>query len=294
MDTTTTNNDTEDGREAPFEGPVPDDRTSEWGPVVDLGRQAVRLFPLQLSDFARRGFLVVRNAMSLDDLRPMLDEAKRTETFDAGRPPTGRMWTTKDVDSKEGRHHFLKGGLLHGIIMQILQNPPAGNFATQYAFQWQSEPNEPDYRHIDGGYPAGLPGMTSYKLMVGVLLTEVKGHEDGALRVWPGSHLDALYRYRQLTSPTVDAVVKGDLEVYGQGCLITGAIGTVVICHPLLLHGISPRTKEGCRIVAYTRLHYQPERAGSPAERFPSFETPWAGLTVEVENAGRGAERQRQ
>lgn len=155
---------------------------------------------------------------------------------------------------------LLYGGTAWDVAQSLIgpgrvKRPATGQIALSFP---EPSPKADIHPHLDGMYTPsnGLPRgeILSFTLLVGVMLSDVKGPGSGNLMVWPGTH--RLYEeYFRRHGP--QSLLGGMPDVpLPEPVSVTGRTGDVVLCHYQLAHATGPNASPHIRYAVYFRLEH--------------------------------------
>jgi len=139
------------------------------------------------------------------------------------------------LDLSDGATSFLQR------ILDVPLLPMTGQIALR--FPSGDKPFQP---HIDGSY--GRTWAPHFSALVAVFLSNV-GPNDGAMQVWPGSHL----RVQNHVADVMEGRFPPGL-LQGDPTPVVGQAGDVMIAHPLLVHSTSAVKSEHIRYTVFFRV----------------------------------------
>jgi len=155
---------------------------------------------------------------------------------------------------------LLYGGAAWDVAQSLLgpgrvKRPATGQIALSFP---ETSPAARIQPHLDGMYTPsnGVPRgeISSFTLLVGVLLSDVEGPGSGNLVVWPGTHrLYEEYFRRQGPRSLLGGMPDVPLP---EPVSVTGRTGDVVLCHYQLAHATGPNASPHIRYAVYFRLEH--------------------------------------
>ncbi|MBV1852026.1 hypothetical protein [Catellatospora tritici] len=178
-------------------------------------------------------------------------------------PPEGHLGSYALVEKPPERQPALLGLLTHTPAYAIAEQLTAvggltGPTHVQVALTYPPYLHRPGSGHIDGLNQLAPDGrVTSFTLLVGVLLSDQSADDMGNVHVWPGSHhavaayardhgiSELLARSAETSHPPVDATHRTQVR---------GRPGDVVFAHYLLAHNIGGNMSSVIRRTVYLRL----------------------------------------
>ncbi|MCZ8515276.1 hypothetical protein O9H85_23245 [Paenibacillus filicis] len=147
--------------------------------------------------------------------------------------------------------------LVESLIGSGLAKPVrSGQIALRFP-SLQDPPNDPR-PHLDGmhtktnGVPEGK--INNFTLLVGVLLSPVRGTNEGNFTVWPGTH----HRYEQyFREHGPDSLLNGMPPIpLSAPIQTTGEPGDVFLVHYQLAHGVAPNVSPFPRYAVFFRVSH--------------------------------------
>jgi len=219
------------------------------------------LTPQQIRRFADEGYLVVPGLVPQGGIAAA--NAAIDRLVAEKPPPTGHIGSYALVEKPPESRPELLGLLTRTPAYAIAEQLTAagglsGPSHVQVALTYPPYRHRPGSGHVDGLNHVGRDGkVTSFTLLVGVLLSDQSADDMGNVHVWPGSHhLVAAYasdngidelltRSAETAHPPIEATHRTQVR---------GGPGDVVFAHYLLAHNIGGNTSPIIRRTVYMRL----------------------------------------
>lgn len=210
----------------------------------------------QLQEFAGRGFVVVRQAISQD----LVTAGSRTiDALMERKPPSA------DV---RGNHFYWPKAVNVQSLIALLTKSPAFSLAESLTgpgtleVPWQVQvalnippfSHRPGGPHIDGALPEpdGRPG--TFTLLAGVLMSDQLDEDAGNLWVWPGTHVAHAEYFREHGPDAFFGAAGYPPIRLPEPEQIRGRAGDLLLAHYLLGHNIGGNTSDAIRRAVYFRV----------------------------------------
>jgi len=254
----------------------------------------MQLSKIQMQDFHRDGYVVVRNAVP----RLMTDAALYAINHSLGYEglalddlPTfrARSYCPNVKNTPVITDLFNKSPLFDLIESMLGQGNLLSVIGGQIALRFPGHGKQDSLRfggHLDG-IGTGTNGMEKgefsrgFAALVTVLLHDLPDTYAGNFTVWPQSHRVAEAFFREATPETLRKGMP-ELDLPHEGLQITGRAGDAVISHHQLVHGAAPNQSPNIRYAAIFRPRHQlTEEIGTAA--MTDIWREWEGVRATVE-----------
>ena len=211
----------------------------------------------QLADFARDGYVVAREVVSVE----LRDNAlARIDALLAERPPadghTGHhFYFEPTADEPELTALLARSGALAWAGALTAPRPITVPPDVQVALTFPPYSHRPGRGHLDGlppTEPDGRPG--TFTMLAGVVLSDQSREQMGNLIVWPGTHRACAELFRRKGSQALTANGAYPDIPHDNLTSVLASPGDVIFSSYLLSHNIGGNTSPVVRKTAYFRL----------------------------------------
>lgn len=145
--------------------------------------------------------------------------------------------------------------LVKSALGEEIDKPRLGQIALR--FPTLEDPPSPPQPHLDGTYGEQPGHVSSFTMLVGILLNDVSRENAGNFTVWPGSH-HHVEQYARDHGPRILTQGRPPIDL-PQPVQVTGQAGDIIMAHYLLPHTAATNVSPYVRYGIFFRVHYPQE-----------------------------------